>query len=29
LMNITADRTMAGGMATIGYDDDGVKTMEF
>ena len=29
LMNITADRTMAGGMATIGYDDDGVKTIEF
>jgi TldD protein len=29
LMNITADRTMAGGMATIGYDDDGVKTTEF
>ncbi len=29
LMNITGDRTMAGGMATIGYDDDGVKTMEF
>ena len=29
LMNITADRTMPGGMATIGYDDDGVKTMEF
>jgi TldD protein len=29
LMNITADRTMRGGMATIGFDDDGVKTMEF
>jgi TldD protein len=29
LMNITADRTMPGGMATIGYDDDGVKTTEF
>jgi len=29
LMNITADRTMAGGMATIGYDDDGVKTTQF
>src|SRR3954451_20071702 len=29
LMNITADRTMPGVMATIGYDDDGVKTMEF
>jgi TldD protein len=29
LMNITADRTMPGGLATIGYDDDGVKTTEF
>jgi TldD protein len=29
LMNITADRTMPGGMATIGFDDDGVKTLEF
>jgi TldD protein len=29
LMNITGDRTIAGGMATIGYDDDGVKTTEF
>jgi TldD protein len=29
LMNITADRTMLGGMATIGFDDDGVKTTEF
>jgi len=29
LMNITADRTMPGGMATIGYDDDGVKTTQF
>src|SRR5262245_5059613 len=29
LMNITGDRTMPGGMATIGFDDDGVKTMEF
>jgi len=29
LMNITADRTMPGGMATIGFDDDGVKSMEF
>ena len=29
LMNITGDRTMAGGMATIGFDDDGVKTTEF
>ena len=29
LMNVTADRTIPGGMATIGYDDDGVKTMQF
>jgi len=29
LMNITADRTMQGGMATIGFDDDGVKTTQF
>ena len=29
LMNITGDRTIPGGMATIGYDDDGVKTTEF
>ena len=29
LMNITADRTMAGGLATIGFDDDGVKAMQF
>jgi TldD protein len=29
LMNITADRTRPGGLATIGYDDDGVKTTEF
>src|SRR3954471_17288972 len=29
LMNVTADRTIPGGMATIGYDDDGVKTTEF
>ena len=29
LMNVTGDRTMPGGMATIGYDDDGVKTTEF
>jgi len=26
LVNITADRTMPGGLATVGYDDDGVKT---
>jgi len=29
LMNITADRTMPGGLATIGFDDDGVKAMQF
>ena len=29
LMNITGDRTIPGGMATIGFDDDGVKTTEF
>ena len=29
LMNITADRTRPGGLATIGFDDDGVKTTEF
>jgi TldD protein len=29
LFNVTADRTMPGGLATIGYDDDGVKTTQF
>jgi TldD protein len=29
LMNITADRTMPGALATVGFDDDGVKTTEF
>jgi TldD protein len=29
LFNVTADRTMPGGLGTIGYDDDGVKTTEF
>jgi TldD protein len=29
LMNITADRTIPGGMATIGFDDDGVRTLQF
>jgi TldD protein len=29
LMNIIADRTMPGALATIGFDDDGVKTTEF
>jgi TldD protein len=27
--NVTADRTIAGGMATVGYDDDGVKTQQW
>ena len=26
LFNITADRTLPGGMCTVGYDDDGVKS---
>jgi TldD protein len=29
LFNITADKTRRNGNATIGYDDDGVKTTEF
>jgi len=29
LFNVTADRTMPGGLATVGYDDDGVKTTQF
>src|SRR4030095_6100329 len=29
LMNITPDRTMPGALATIGFDDDGVKSTEF
>ncbi len=29
LINITADRTQKFGLATRGYDDDGVKTIEF
>ncbi len=29
LFNVTADRTIAGGMCTVGYDDDGVKTQEW
>ena len=29
LFNVTADRTMPGGLGTIGFDDDGVKTTEF
>ena len=28
-VNIIADKTQPGGMATCGYDDDGVKTTEF
>jgi TldD protein len=29
LFNVTADRTIPAGVATIGYDDDGVKTQEW
>ena len=29
LFNITADRTMPGGMCTVGYDDDGVKSQQW
>ena len=29
LINLTADRTQKYGLATRGYDDDGVKTVEF
>jgi TldD protein len=29
LFNVTADRTMPGGMCTVGYDDDGVKSQEW
>ncbi len=29
LFNVTADRTIAGGIGTVGYDDDGVKTQEW
>ena len=29
LFNVTADRTIPGGVGTIGYDDDGVKTQKF
>ena len=29
LFNVTGDRTIPGGMCTIGYDDDGVKPMAF
>jgi TldD protein len=29
LFNVTADRTRRGGIGTVGYDDDGVKTQEW
>ena len=29
LFNVTADRNRAGGIGTVGYDDDGVKTQEW
>jgi TldD protein len=29
LFNVTADRTIPGGVGTIGFDDDGVKTQEW
>jgi TldD protein len=29
LMHIVGDRTLPGGLATVGYDDDGVKAREF
>jgi TldD protein len=29
VMNVVGDRTMPGGLSTVGYDDDGVKTVEF
>jgi TldD protein len=29
LFNVTADRTIRGGMCTVGYDDDGVKTQSW
>jgi TldD protein len=29
LFNVTADRNLPGGVATVGYDDDGVKTQEW
>jgi len=29
LFNVTADKTIPGGLGTIGYDDDGVKTTKF
>jgi len=29
LVNVVGDRTLPGGLATCGYDDDGVKTIRF
>ncbi|HET9264388.1 MAG TPA: TldD/PmbA family protein [Vicinamibacterales bacterium] len=29
LFNVTADRNLRGGVGTVGYDDDGVKTQEW
>lgn len=29
LFNVTADRTLEGGMCTVGYDDDGVKSQSW
>ena len=29
LMNVVADRTQEGGLSTVGYDDDGVRSIEF
>ncbi len=29
LFNVTCDRTLPGGMCTVGYDDDGVKSQEW
>src|SRR5882672_5357888 len=29
LFNVTADKTITGGLGTVGYDDDGVKTTKF
>jgi TldD protein len=29
LMNVMADRTQEGGLATVAYDDDGVRSVEF
>jgi TldD protein len=29
LFNVTADRNIAGGIGTVGYDDDGVKTQQW